>query len=379
MKIYFWCPFLTNIATIESVKKSAMALKKYTSADKKINLKILNSFGEWSFYKNNLDNIEILDTQKFHLFSKLPKTGLFKSRITFIIVLLLNFFPLIKIIKNQKPNYLIIHLLTILPILLSPILSRNTKIILRISGLPKLTFLRKLIWKLFSNYIYMVTAPTKITAQYIIDNNIFSSNKIKLLRDPIISCKKINILKKQEIENVFMNEKYYLAIGRLTSQKNFSFLIKAFSRNRNKFSVKKLLIIGDGEEYQNLSNLIKILNAETYIKLLGFKKNVYNYIYNSNGIISTALYEDPGFVLIEACYLRKKIITSLVPNGPIEIKNYNKDICFFFQSNNETDFVDKVIKSEQNINEKYQNKFAIKFSKKFSLFSHFSNLKNLIN
>ena len=379
MKIYFWCPYLTNIATIESVKKTAIAINKYERPKKKIDLKILNSFGEWSFYKNNLDAIEVINTQKLDLFEQLPKTGLFKSRMTFIIVFLLNFFPLIKIIKKNKPNYLLIHLLTFLPIVLSPILSQNTKIILRISGLPKLTIFRKFIWKFYSNYIYMVTAPTKITAQYLINNNIFPSDKIKLLRDPVISCEKINILKKQKIEKIFMDEKYYLAIGRLTHQKNFSFLINAFGKNINKFSVKKLIIIGDGEEYKNLSDLIKIINAEPYIKLLGFKENIYNYLHNSEGLISTALYEDPGFALIEACYLRKKIITSLVPNGPIEMKNCDNQICFFYQSNNENDFVNKILESEKNIDLNRSLKLALKFSKNFSLFSHFINLRKLIS
>ena len=93
----------------------------------------------------------------------LPKEGFFSSRFSFIIILIINFFPLIFKIKNDKPKYLIVHLLTLLPIILSPILSKNTRIILRISGLPELTFLRKFIWKLFSKYIFKVTVPTSTT------------------------------------------------------------------------------------------------------------------------------------------------------------------------------------------------------------------------
>ena len=55
MKIYYWCPFLTNIATIKSVIKSAKSIKKYNSIEKeKIDVTILNSCGEWDFLKNNL-------------------------------------------------------------------------------------------------------------------------------------------------------------------------------------------------------------------------------------------------------------------------------------------------------------------------------------
>ena len=147
MQIYYWCPYLTNVATINAVKRSAISLVKYSK--KKINVSILNSSGEWSFFKKNMFGIKILNMIKFDYHKYLPKEGLIPSRLSFIIIFILNFFPLFFLIKKNKPNYLIIHLLTLLPIILSPLLAKKTKIILRISGLPELTFFRKLIWKYF--------------------------------------------------------------------------------------------------------------------------------------------------------------------------------------------------------------------------------------
>ena len=50
MKIYYWCPFLTNIATIKSVIKSAKSIIKYSTIEKeKTEVTILNSCGEWIF------------------------------------------------------------------------------------------------------------------------------------------------------------------------------------------------------------------------------------------------------------------------------------------------------------------------------------------
>ena len=149
MQIYYWCPFLTNIATINAVKNSAFSLKKYTKSSHKLSVKILNSFGEWNFLKKNNENIDIVDMQKINLHKFFPKQGFFFSRFTFLIIFILNFLPLLKLIKKNRPNYLIIHLLTILPIILSPVLSKNTKIILRISGLPKMNFFRKFIQRNF--------------------------------------------------------------------------------------------------------------------------------------------------------------------------------------------------------------------------------------
>jgi len=377
MQICYWSPFLTHIATIDAVKNSAISIKKYLIGEEKLDIKILNSCGEWNFFKNNDENIDIYDIQKINIHKILPKKGFILSRFSFFIILLFNIFPLLRFIKKEKPDFIIIHLLTILPLILSPYISKKTKIILRISGLPKIHFLRKFFWKFFSKYVFLITTPTNLTKQLLINHNVFNSTKIKLLRDPIIDCKKINYLKKKNITIIPTNENFYLSIGRLTGQKNFEFLINTFAKNYKFFNIKKLIIIGDGEEFNNLKKNIYKNRAENNIFLIGFKKNVYNYINKSSALISTALYEDPGFALIEACFMKKKIITSLVNNGPKEMKE-NYDMCYFFQSNNENDLIKKIILSENDNNTKNKIKNAFYYSKNFTLFNHYKTLISFI-
>jgi glycosyltransferase involved in cell wall biosynthesis len=377
MQIFYWSPFLTHIATVDAVKNSAISLRKYLTSNKEIKIKILNSCGEWNFYKNNKDNIDIYDMQKINLHKILPKKGLIFSRISFIIIFLLNLIPFLKFIKKEKPDFIIIHLLTILPIILSPYISRKTKIILRISGLPNMHFIRKNLWKFFSKYIFLITTPTNLTKELLINHKIFNFDKIKLLRDPIINCKNINYLKKKELEFAPTKENFYLSIGRLTGQKNFQFLVKTFAKNYKYFNIKKLIIIGDGEEYKNIKKIIYKNEAENNIFLIGFKNNVYNYINKSSALISTALYEDPGFALIEACYMRKKIITSLVNNGPKEMYN-NFDMCYFFESNNENDLIKKIMLSEKDINDKIKVSRAFNYARNFTLYNHYKKLINFI-
>ena len=378
MRIYYCCPYLTNIATIKSVIKSAKSLKKYIKNDvkKRSEVSILNTCGEWNFLKDNSFNIEINNLLPFNFFKYMPKEGLIQSRLSFLLIFFTNFFPLLLLIKNKKPKFLIVHLLTLLPMILSPYLSKHTKIVLRISGLPELNFFRKFIWKIFSKYIYIVTAPTKITQKFIIDSKIFDENKVKLLRDPVIECSEIYNKKKLQISHNFADEKFYLSIGRLTGQKNFSFLIKVFSENIKEFKINKLLIIGEGEQEKNLKNLINKYKMEKNIFLLGFKENVYKYISKCEALISVAKYEDPGFALIEAMYLKKKLISSLVKNGPMEMKN-NGDIGYFFNYNNESEFLEAIKNSEKNYKDKTLD--ALKYSKEFTIFSHYNNLEKILN
>lgn len=376
MKIFYWCPFLTNIATINSVLRSARSLVDSKNLNSNNKISILNSCGEWDFVKNKFSKIKIEKLYPFSFYKFLPKEGFLQSRISFLIILITNFFPLYLKIKNDKPKYLIVHLLTILPIILSPFLSKNTKIILRISGLPKLTLFRKFIWKIFSKYIFRVTVPTTTTLKLIKDSKIFSNQKIFLLRDPAIDNEEISKNKNIKIPKKFYKKKFFLSIGRLTKQKNFSFLIQMFAKYKKISGVDYLIILGEGEDKFKLQKIIRKLNCEKKIFLLGYKKNVYNFINKCEALISTAEYEDPGFSLIEAAFLKKKIITSLVNNGPIEMKK-NGNFCYFFNFNNQKSFYEALKRSKSQNNKKIR--LAYNFASKFLITFHNKNLKKILN
>jgi glycosyltransferase involved in cell wall biosynthesis len=211
----------------------------------------------------------------------------------------------------------------------------------------------------------------------LIENKIFDKKKIFLLRDPVINCNLINKKKKENLEESFLNEEFYLSIGRLTNQKNFEFLLNSFCINIDKFKVKKLVVLGEGENNIKLKKIIRKYSMEKNIFLLGFKKNVYNYIFRSKAIISCSLYEDPGFVLLESAFLRKKIITSIVNNGPLEMYQTG-NLCYFFKSNDELDLVNQIILSE-NEDSKNMTLNALKYSKKFTSYNHYKTLSKLLS
>ena len=70
------------------------------------------------------------------------------SRLSFLIIFLLGFFPLKKNLKKDKPDYLIIHLITSLPLILLVLFNFETKFILRISGYPQMNFFKKIIMEI---------------------------------------------------------------------------------------------------------------------------------------------------------------------------------------------------------------------------------------
>lgn len=374
--VYYWCPFISKIATIRAVIKSAQSLKKYSN--KEYEPTIVNVAGEWNeFKKNNELDIRIIDLNNSNVLDNRDWTGLVKSRLIYIYIFLISFFPLIKLIRNQKPDFFIIQLISSLPLLLNYIFNFKTKMILRISGIPKLNIIRKFYWKFTLKKINLITTPTKGTFDDLIQKK-FDKEKLSILYDPIITPSEI--IKKKKIKLEKFERDYFISIGRLTRQKNFKFLIKSIAPLIKTNSEIKLYIFGEGEQKNEIISLIGKLNLKNNIKLFSYKDNIYNYIDNSKGFILSSLWEDPGFVLVEAAFLNKPILSSNCKNGPEEILDYGKN-GILFKNNNENSFresFDIFYKLDQESKAKYTLN-AKKFVKKFSFFSHYKKIRNILD
>ena len=379
MKIYYWSPFFTNIATIKAVIRSAEALVKFSKEDK-YNVSLIDAIGEWDEYKNTINKkISIIKLSKIKIINHLPKNSFIKSRLSYMIIFFWSFFKLKKLVINNKPDFLLIHLMTSLPIFLSLFLNRNTKIILRISGLPKVNFIRYFFWKIFSKRIFKVTCPTKSTYDYILKKKIFKKEKMEILSDPIIDLKEYRFKKNEKIDfKELENKKYIVGIGRLTKQKNFELMINFFKKISNTHPHLNLVIIGEGENKTKLEKLSISLDVKNRIYFLGYQKNVFKYLARAECFILTSLWEDPGFVLAEAALTGIPIISSECPNGPKEIIQNNG---FLFRNN---DLDDLLIRFREflNTNKKdiFKNKVILKKRiRKFTLLEHYKKLNQIID
>lgn len=112
----------------------------------------------------------------------------------------------------------------------------------------------------------------------------------------------------------------FITIGRLDPMKDHQSLIRAFALVRAKTDCR-LLIIGDGAEYENLTELINSLNLSKEIKLAGSLENPYPYLKHADVFVLTSLYEGFGNVLVEALSLGKKVISTDCSGGPAYILN----------------------------------------------------------
>tara|TARA_B100000787_G_scaffold168410_1_gene157112 strand:- start:3841 stop:4980 length:1140 start_codon:yes stop_codon:yes gene_type:complete len=377
MKIYYWSPFLSKIATVSSVIKSIEAIKNYSKEN--VDLSIIDAVGEWEQIPEKTKDIKIIKLYKKSIINNLPKGGFVRSRFTQLFIFFFSFFKLLRLLKKDKPDYLIAHLIVSLPLIVVAFMQSKTKLVIRISGLPKLNLFRKIYWKFFGKNVYKVTCPTVATLEKLKLLNIFDQEKLQLLYDPVISPKTILYRKNEPIESKYNNKKIIIAIGRLTKQKNFSLLLHSFASIKIRHPDYHLLILGSGEEENKLRQIIRNREVSNSVDLIGFKENPYKYLDKAECFILSSLWEDPGFVLLEAAYLNIPIIASNCPNGPAEILQ-NGLGGFLFENNNENELVEAFERyyesSETDL--KIKKIKTKKYLKRFTKFDHFKNFKKII-
>ena len=370
MKIFYWAPWIGNVGTIKAVINSADILEKYSKNS--IKTKIIDAVGEWKEYEKKNRYISL---SRIKLHKYLPKRGFFNSRLSYLIIFFFSFIPLLNLIKKEKPDFLIAQLITSLPIFLNYIFKFETKVILRISGYPKMNFFRTLFWKIASKKIYKITFPTKSLYEQFKVLKIFDEKKMYILNDPIINYNEIIKLKNDNnVPKYVVNQNCIVCIGRLTRQKNFPFLIKNFALMKKKYKDYRLIIIGDGELKNKLISQIKKLNLYEDVILVGHQRNIYKFLKHAKVFVLSSLWEEVGFVMVEAASCNVNIIASDCKNGPEEFLVNGKGGFLFKNDNSESlnKAFDKFINSSEK--ELFQKRLVAKKQvKKFTFFPHFQN------
>lgn len=110
-----------------------------------------------------------------------------------------------------------------------------------------------------------------------------------------------------------------IAIGRLTQQKGFSYLIRALQRAVSEGIECRLVILGKGPEQESLERLAADLGIRERVWFAGFQQNPYKYLTWSTVFVLSSLYEGFPNVLLEAIALGVPSIATRCLTGPEEI------------------------------------------------------------
>jgi glycosyltransferase involved in cell wall biosynthesis len=114
-------------------------------------------------------------------------------------------------------------------------------------------------------------------------------------------------------------EEVVVGVGRLTTQKDFPMLLRAFAVVTRHRPQARLVILGDGEDRGELEDMARSLQLTESVQFLGLRANPFAYLARSRCFALSSRYEGFGMVIVEAMAVGTAVVSTDCPFGPAEI------------------------------------------------------------
>ncbi len=264
-----------------------------------------------------------------------------------------NLFKLILQLNKIKPDLLMSTMshANLIAIIASQFLRFKLKTFIRESNHLSISysgvsnFKRKLIYFLIKKF-YPLADHIFCPSQGVMTDLISIAPKIlmksSVLPNPTITPE----IYTQSNENISLqlnpNSFVFLAIGRLTEQKDFSTLIDAFNIVHKSRPETILIILGEGNLRPKLESHITSLNLQNNIFMPGFTINPFPYLKNCHCFVLSSKWEGMPNVLIQAMAFGKTVVSTDCPSGPAEILD-GGNLGYLCKVSDKLDLSDKML------------------------------------
>jgi len=185
--------------------------------------------------------------------------------------------------------------------------------------------------------------------------NIFSKrfpsqrNKVEVIYN-IVSPKVIHNMANQETNSLYSkktNEIILLTVGRLHYQKGLEMAVEScYLLQKLGYNIR-WYVIGEGEERDVLTNLIKEKGLEQSFFLIGLKGNPYPYIKQADIYVQPSRFEGKSIALDEAMILRKPIVVTNFSTAKDQIQDGVNGMIVDMNPNAVASGIEKVIKNKE--------------------------------
>lgn len=165
-----------------------------------------------------------------------------------------------------------------------------------------------------------IVAVSSGVAEDLADITGFPATRLRVIANPVIFSR-LSVLAAEHVELPWLMSDQIpviLGAGRLTRQKDFPTLVKAFARVRA-MRPCRLIILGEGKDRKKLEHLIDELGIASDVWLSGFVDNPYAYIARASLFVLSSAWEGSPNVLTEALALGIPVVATRCPSGPAEI------------------------------------------------------------
>ncbi len=243
--------------------------------------------------------------------------------------------PLARLLKREKPRAFFSTLMeaNIGACLASRLVRFQGKVVIREANTPsqhlkKRTFKRWLTRKvvrqgyLLADEIVAVSSGVRRDLAQLLR---VPEERIHLIFNPSVSERVIEA-SYAEVEHSWFADKsvpVVLGVGRLSPQKGFSVLIRAFRIVRETLPAR-LVILGEGPQRAELELLVEQLGLQDVVHLPGFNPNPYRYMRRASVFVLSSEYEGLPNVLIQALACGCPVVSTDCPSGPEDILDGGK-------------------------------------------------------
>lgn len=180
----------------------------------------------------------------------------------------------------------------------------------------KYPYLRRLFFYLYNKYDLLISVSKDVCLQnkerladkYAIEPDKFITINNLINDKQILSLASMPI--DSDLEQWIGDNICFMAVGRLSPEKDHAKLIKAFAKIHSQYSNARLLILGAGPLYNELQNLIISLKMQKYIKLGGYRSNPYALMKRADCIVFSSNHEGQPMVMLETMILGKPLIVT---------------------------------------------------------------------
>jgi glycosyltransferase involved in cell wall biosynthesis len=321
LKVALFSPHLEHIGETRSIPKLAQGL-----AQNGWQIDLLETWEEWEHVRQECDafNVRLVCLRRRYLLpvlprlSWLPKWLAFRVRITLLALAVLP--PFIVYLRRERPQVLIVRLLPTVALWAKRLSKSPTKVIISLSGWPRPSTLRKFLWRLSFSQAEVVTVPVEDMIAIVERLAKVHKDRIHIVPDPVLETSFTEKAKEPLHHPWFQpgEPPVILGVGRLTRQKDFAALLRAFAIVHQEMPAR-LMILGEGEERKKLERLAQNLGIAQDVALPGFVDNPYKYMARASVFVLSSRWEGPGHVLVEALALGIPIVATDCPYGPREI------------------------------------------------------------
>ncbi|MDO4763143.1 MAG: glycosyltransferase [Flavobacteriaceae bacterium] len=169
----------------------------------------------------------------------------------------------------------------------------------------------------------------------------------------------------------------FLSVGTVFPQKGFDRLLKVHKRLLDEGLQHKILIVGDGYDFENIKKLKTELGVDETATMLGFTDNPYPYFKMADFYVLSSRYEGFPTVLFEAITLKKNIIATDV-SGVREMLN-NGELGMIVENSEEGIYQGmKTALTNPQLMETYQERLK-NYEMPFSLEMSVKSITNIID